>query len=164
MSVPDLLFIGIGICACAFALLMVTSRNTFHCVIWLSLTLLSIAGVYFYLGAEFLGTIQILVYIGGIITLFVFAIKLTARIDDESIPQTNSQIWPALFICILTFIVQLKIIGAHPWTQGQGTPGSTPLKGLGKALMTTYALPFEFISLVLLAALVGAIVIGKVKK
>ncbi len=70
----ELTFYFFAVSACAFAFLTVTSRHIFHSAIWLSLVLLSVAGIYFLLGAEFLGTIQILVYIGGVITLFFFSL------------------------------------------------------------------------------------------
>ena len=89
---PEFFAYIVGIGVCVFALLAVTSRDIFHSAIWLSLTLLGVSGIYFYLNAEFLGVIQILVYIGGIITLFIFAIKLTASIGDKSIQQTNQQV------------------------------------------------------------------------
>ena len=71
---PELVFYIIAFSVCAFSLLTVLSRDIFHSAVWLAMTLLSVAAVYFYLDAEFLGVIQILVYVGGIITLFVFAV------------------------------------------------------------------------------------------
>lgn len=154
----------IGIGACVFALLTVLSRDIFHSAVWLALSLLSVAGIYFYLDAEFLGIIQVLVYIGGIITLFIFAIKLTAKIGDKTILQANRQTLASALVSIAVFCLLFKIMISHPWAVG--TPGAemVSLKEIGKSLMTAYALPFEFISLALLAAMVGAIVIGKTKK
>ena len=68
----ELIFFLIGISACVFAFLTVTSRDIFQGAVWLALTLLGISGIYFYLDAPFLGVIQVLVYIGGVIILFVF--------------------------------------------------------------------------------------------
>ena len=161
---PEFLVYIIGIGVCIFALLTVTSRNVFHCAIWLSLTLLGVSSIYFYLNADFLGVIQILVYIGGIITLFVFAIKLTANIGDKSIQQTNQQVIPSALAASAFLIILLLIISAGPWAGRHPNAGSMSLNSIGESLLTTYALPFEFISLVLLAATVGAIVIGKGKK
>ncbi len=147
-----------------FALLSVLSRDVFHCAVWLALTLLSVAGVYFYLDAEFLGVVQVLVYVGGIITLFVFAIKLTAKIGDKSIVQVNEQTLAAAIVTAVLFYLLFKVIAVHPWVSGPGSAAVVSLKDIGNSLLTGYVLPFEFISLILLAAMVGAIVIGKVKK
>ncbi|MBF0121822.1 MAG: NADH-quinone oxidoreductase subunit J [Candidatus Omnitrophica bacterium] len=148
----------------AGALLSVTVRDIFHGAIWLALTLISIAFLYFYLDAGFLGVIQILVYVGGIMALFVFAIMLTAKIGDRSISQVNRQFWPGLLIAATLFVVLGKVVMDGPWMRLQAGSPVTDLKTIGTSLVTSYVVPFEFISLLLLAALVGAVVIGKVKK
>ncbi len=160
----EIIFILIALAVCIFAFLTVLSRNVFHSAVWLAMTLLSISGIYFYLGAEFLGVIQILIYVGGIVTLFVFAIKLTANIEDATIKQTNQQVIFAGILSVALFLIFLKVIGFYPWQAGLLSGESISLKQLGQLLMTTYVVPFEFISLILLAAMVGAIVIGKIKK
>ncbi len=154
-------FLALGTCIAAF--LTVISRHIFHSATYLSLCLLNISGIYFFLGADFVGVIQVLVYIGGIITLFIFAIKLTARIDDQSIEQTNKQMVPCVLAATFFFIFLIYIITHSSWRLVQ-TQTSLDLPDLGKSLMTVYVLPFEFISLILLAVMVGAIVIGRVKK
>ena len=161
---PNIIFFSIALSACIFAFLAVISRNIFHCAVWLAMTLLSISGIYFALDAGFLGVIQILVYVGGIITLFVFAIKLTAKISDASIRQTNEQVWPSAAVALLLFFFLAQIISSHPWMPIQPEGIVISLKDLGRSLLTGYVLPFEYISLLLLAAMVGAIVIGRVKK
>lgn len=160
----DITFYFIALSLCVFAFLTVVSRDVFHCAVWLALTLLSISGIYFYLGAGFLGVIQILVYVGGIITLFVFAIKLTAHIGDAAIRQTNEQVIPSGIVVLILFYFLIKIVVSSPWAKIDPQAPVLSLKELGASLMTTYLLPFEFISLLLLAVMVGAIVIGRVKK
>jgi len=150
---------------CVFAVLSVAVKDVFHGALWLAFVLLSVAGVFFTLGAGFLGVVQILVYVGGIMTLFVFAIKLTAKIGDTTIRQVNRQVLPAAVISSAIFAVFLGVISGNPWNRLM--PPVRPdvdIAELGRELLTTYMLPFEFISVLLLAALVGAIVIGKVKK
>ncbi len=147
-----------------FALCTVLTRNIFHGAIALALTLLSVAGVYFYLQAEFLAIAQVLVYVGAIIILFVFAIMLTAKIEDATIRQTNQQVVVSA-IAALGFLALLVVgILSYPWPGSSGNLSALTLQQLGTSLLTVYALPFEFISVILLAALVGAIVIAKVKK
>ena len=159
----EIIFYIIALSTCISAVLTVVSRNIFHSAVWLSFCLLSIAGIYFYLNAPFIGVIQVLVYIGGIITLFIFAIKLTAHIDDLSIPQTNKQVIPSAMAAGLLFGILIYAVKGSSWISFESNTELT-LPDLGKSLMTTYVLPFEFISVVLLAVMVGAIVIGKVKK
>lgn len=159
----EIAFFLIALSVCVFAVLTVVARNIFHSAVWLAMTLLCVACIYFYLDAEFLGVIQVLVYVGGIITLFVFAIKLTARIEDKAIVQTNSQTIPAALVALTLFFVLAKTVGSGIWTNAARGEHIFSLKQIGKALLTTYMLPFEFISLVLLSAMVGAIIIGKAK-
>lgn len=150
--------------ACIFAFLTVFSRNIFHSAMWLSMALLGVAGIYFFLDANFLGVIQVLVYIGGIITLFVFAIKLTANIESKSVRQVNEQVLASSICAVILFVFLLKAIHAAPWKALLPQARSLSLPEIGKALLTEYVLPFEFISLILLAAMIGAIVIGKEKQ
>ncbi len=159
----DIIFYVIAGCVCLFGLLSVTARSIFHCAMFLAMGLLSIAGLYFYLDAQFLGIIQTLVYVGGIVTLFVYAIKLTTHIDDTTIKQVNAQLLPAAVIVIFLFMIILRLFAGADLMKLVPSTASTSIAQVGEAFMTTYALPFEFMSVILLAALVGAIVIGKVK-
>jgi len=147
-----------------FAFRTVTSRNVFHSAIFLALTLIGVACVYLYLDAEFLAIVQILIYVGAIATLIIFAIMLTARIQDRAIRQTNQQVAVSAVVALGFFLLFAEMIKKNLWQAAGPNPESPSLAQLGTALMTGYALPFEVISLVLLVALVGAIVIGKVKK
>jgi len=159
----EIIFYFLALCVCIFSLLTVTSRHIFHSAVWLSMCLLSIASIYFYLEASFVGVIQVLVYIGGIITLFIFAIKLTANIDDISIPQINRQVIPSAVTAVALFAIMIWTISSANWGfYHKG--GHVPLTDLGRSLMTRYVLPFELISVVLLAVMIGAIVIGRVRK
>ncbi|MBF0490087.1 MAG: NADH-quinone oxidoreductase subunit J [Candidatus Omnitrophica bacterium] len=160
----DFVFYFIALCTCVFSVLAVTQRDIFHCALWLALTLMSISGVYFYLDAAFLGVVQILVYVGGIITLFIFAIKLTAHMNDTSIRQTSKQWVISVFVTLLLLLVLFKVFARTSWAEIILKTDSTSINQIGLSLMTHYALPFEFMSVILLAAMVGAIVIGKEKK
>ena len=160
-------FYVIAASAVIFALGVVTSRNIFHCAVYLALSLFSIAGVYLFLNAEFLAVVQILIYVGAIVTLFLFAIMLTANIGDRSIRSTNKQVLAGGVIAATISVFFIFIIIGEPWYSAAAKTNAAPrlsLEDIGRSLMSTYALPFEVISLILLAALVGAIVIGKVKK
>jgi NADH-quinone oxidoreductase subunit J len=158
------MFYILAACVCIFAVLAVTQRDVFHCALWLAMTLLSVAGIYFYLDAPFLGVVQILVYVGGIITLFVFAIKLTAHIGDKTIEQTNKQWAVSAFMATLLLCILFRVFATHPWAKMALNAVPTSITQIGRSLMANYVVPFEFMSVILLAAMVGAIVIGKDKK
>ncbi len=157
-------FYALAALTCIFALGVVTSRNIFHCAIFLAVTLFCVAGVYLFLNAEFLAIVQVLIYVGAIVTLFIFAIMLTANISDKSIPHTNRQVLASGIIAITILVLFVRIITGNPWKSGPAQAQPLSLREIGRSLMSAYALPFEVISLILLAALVGAIVIGKVNQ
>ncbi len=157
-------FYSIAALTCLFAILVVRCRNVFHSAIFLAATLIGVAGVYLFLNAEFLAIVQVLIYVGAIVTLFIFAIMLTAGIQDKSIRQTNRQTLVSGIIALAILVSFIKIIKMAHWQECAGQTAALSLAELGKSLMSVYVLPFEVISLILLAALVGAIVIGKVKK
>ena len=142
------------------AIFTVTTRSLFHSAIFLAFTLLGVAVIYFFLHAEFLAGIQILLYVGAIMTLIIFAIMLTAKIGDPSVSQSNRQRFPALILLIIlaSFIVPAMI--KTSWKPTSAFQTTTAVQ-LGKALMGEFVFPFELISLVLLIALVGAIVIAR---
>lgn len=150
--------------ACVFAFGVVHLRNIFHCAVSLALTLFCVAGVYLFLDAEFLAVVQVLIYVGAIVTLFIFAIMLTANIGDRSVKQANSQVFISALVAAAILFFFIYIIIGEPWMAKVPGEAYFSLRQIGGALMSVYALPFEFISLILLAALVGAIVIGKAGK
>ncbi|MDP2942492.1 MAG: NADH-quinone oxidoreductase subunit J [Candidatus Omnitrophota bacterium] len=159
-------FYFIAALTCLFAFMVVTSRDIFHCAVFLAATLFGVACVYLFLNAEFLAVVQVLIYVGAIVTLFIFAIMLTTKIHDKAIRQTNHQVLIGGALALALLFSLIIIINQDPWKASAAgtTSGYLGLGELGKSLMSTYALPFEVISLILLAALVGAIVIGRTYK
>ncbi len=142
------------------ALLTVTVRNLFRAAIFLAFTLLGVAGIFFLLRAEFLGAVQILIYVGAIMTLIIFAIMLTSRLGDPAIPQANRQRLPALVLLAGLGTLVVPVIVKMPWKLAE-TLQTTNAIQIGKALMGEFVFPFEVVSLVLLVALIGAIVISR---
>lgn len=142
------------------AILTVTVRNLFHAAIFLAFTLLGVAAIYFFLRAEFLAGVQILLYVGAIMTLVIFAIMLTAKIANPHIPQSNRQQIPVFALLAISAFFLVSAIVKTPWNVSS-TFQTTHAIALGKALMGEFIFPFEVISLVLLVALIGAIVIAR---
>jgi NADH:ubiquinone oxidoreductase subunit 6 (subunit J) len=145
-----------------FALGVVTLRNLFHCALCLAAALIGIAAVYVALQAEFLAGIQILLYVGGVITLVIFAIMLTEHLAGKTVRQNNSQSLPAIAGLAGFAALIVSLILKTPWPVTEtALKAKVSVMGLGQALMGTYVFPFEVISIVLIAALIGTVVIAK---
>jgi NADH:ubiquinone oxidoreductase subunit 6 (subunit J) len=145
-----------------FALGVVTLRNLFHCALCLAAALIGTAALYVVLQAEYLAAIQILLYVGAVVTLVIFAIMLTEHLAGKTVRQNNSQSLLAL-LGLLGFVALIaNLILKTPWPVTQtALEAKVSVMGLGEALMGTYVFPFEVISIVLIAALIGTVVIAK---
>ena len=144
------------------ALMVVLSRNLVHSALFLVLTFFSVAGLYVLLEAEFLAAVQVLIYVGAVAILFLFALMLTRRVTGEGVRQHNSQVGPALLVAAVLFLLVLfPVAFAATWHVSSLAPPSDAILILGESLMTRYALPFELMGVVLLVALVGAIILAR---
>lgn len=146
------------------ALLVVLSRNIFHSAVYLAATLIGIACVYLYLDAEFLAVVQVLIYVGAIVTLFIFTIMLTADIVTDSLRGMPLRVLTSAFASLAIYFILVRAAVMTAPQTGLPAAAQSGLPELGRSLMTKYALPFEVISLISLASLVGAIVMGKSEK
>ena len=150
-------------------LLAVTSRKIFRSAIWLLFSLTGIAGLYFWLDMQFIAAVQIVVYVGGIVVLIIFSIFLTQQSGKELPPPIRSRgIFSALAVCagfLLTCILLNQYSGFRA-TQPlrTTTPPDMSVAAIGSQLLSTtehgYVLPFEVISVLLLAAMIGCIVLA----
>lgn len=147
-----------------FALLVVMSRNIFHSALYLAFVLIGVACVYLYLDAEFLAIVQVLIYVGAIVTLFIFTIMLTADINTGSLGGMMRRMLVSAFATLAILFILIRVIARTGWQKAAQNVPAISLEGLGKSIMSKYVLPFEVISLISLAAIVGAIVIGKGQK
>jgi NADH:ubiquinone oxidoreductase subunit 6 (subunit J) len=145
-----------------FALGVVTLRNLFHCALCLAAALIGTAAVYVVLRAEYLAGIQVLLYVGAVVTLVIFAIMLTEHLAGKTVRQNNSQS-PLAIAGLLVFAGLLTgLILKTPWpVTPTALQARVSVMKLGEALMGTYVFPFEVISVVLIAALIGTVVIAK---
>lgn len=141
---------------------VVVLRNIFHSALCLVGTLLGVAALYLALEAEFIAVVQILLYVGAVMTLVIFAIMLTHRIGDSTIPQTNEQSLPAsLSLLGFVVLVGLLLLRNHWPIPDLVTYTSVDTFALGKALLGEYVFPFEVVSIVLITGLIGAVVIAR---
>lgn len=150
------------------AILVITQRNVVHSAAFLGATLFAVAGIFLTLHAEFLAGVQVIVYVGGILVLFVFVIMLIAVERAEHERQYNRQ-WTIALITSGILIVEI-VYGLY---RGKDSfvlpsaviPPAVPATGnselVGTSLYTSYLLPFEIASILLLVAVVGAVVLAK---
>jgi len=144
------------------AVLVVTLRNLFHAALALVLALLGIAAAYLSLKAEFMAIIQVLLYVGAIMVLVIYAIMLTHNLTDRTVRQSNKQSLPAFIALAFLNILFISAVTKTSWNiSEEAMTAVVNAKTLGVALMTEYVLPFEISSVVLIVALVGAIILGR---
>jgi NADH:ubiquinone oxidoreductase subunit 6 (subunit J) len=141
--------------------LAVTLRNLVRAALGLILSFMGVAGIYFVLEAEFVAIVQVLIYIGAISVLILFAIMLTRGLMTTTETAENGQWIGASLIAVLFFAVLAFVAVGTTWPVTQFAVPADLITNLGTQLVTTYLLPFEAVSLLLLAALVGAIVIAR---
>jgi NADH-quinone oxidoreductase subunit J len=167
----QILFVLLAIITIGSALVVVTNRNLFHSALALMVSFAGVAGVYITLDAGFLAMAQLLVYIGAISILIIFAIMMTRRLMQAVEAPFNSQRWLGLFGGVISFIILAVVLGRY-WSPQPTTDsfvasvdpeilnGSVARLGASFVNPDAYVIPFEVASVLLLAALVGAIVVA----
>lgn len=161
MSVTLAVFFIIAIFTVGASLLVVLARNIVHCAIALVASFFGVAALFILLDAEFLAATQVLLYVGGITILLLFAIMLTTRISAAGVKIMNQQVGIGALVVIALFgiMVFANLKGFPDVVPPLSMPDNT--SSIGTLLLTTYVLPFEVVSLLLLAAMVGAIILAR---
>ncbi|TNE83989.1 MAG: NADH-quinone oxidoreductase subunit J [Deltaproteobacteria bacterium] len=155
--------IGFGLVAgflLASAVMVVRSDNLVHSVLWLSVVLVLTAVVFILLGATFLGGIQIILYTGGVITLMLFGIMLTGKQDTVEIPNPSEGHLAGAGAALAFLVPTLSAIWATDFGPDKGLPPVTA-KHIGTAVLGPHLVAFEALSVLLLAAMIGAIVLAR---
>ena len=147
-----------GTCALAGALLVALMPKLVHSAFALVLALIGVAGLYWGLGADFLGGVQLLVYVGGILVLLLFGVMLTHKIYDLELRNETSQFAPGLIVGAGLFVILTATALRTQWA-GTPRPPAPTTEAIGRLFMGHYLLPFETASILLLVALVGAAMI-----
>ncbi|MDE2039127.1 MAG: NADH-quinone oxidoreductase subunit J [Elusimicrobia bacterium] len=159
----SLIFYSLAALVLLSALAVVTMRNTVHSALFLGLSLAGLAGIFAELSADFLFAAQILVYVGGIAVLFIFVVMLLGRASDLHLRQINAQ-WPAaLLVCAVAAAGLWRAARSFIAPAATRAPAPTTER-LGRLLMGGYAVPFELVSLLLTAALLGAVFFSRLEK
>ncbi len=149
------------------SVLVVTRRNPVHSVLWMLVLFVHIAGLYLFLNAEFMAAIQIIVYAGAILVLFLFVIMLLDLKKDESVRKFQNQWFLGLVIGLIFMVVLVSTASKITVIPPLGEYSVDAIKSegsmmtIGKILYTEYLLPFEIASLLLLVAIIGAVVLAK---
>jgi NADH-quinone oxidoreductase subunit J len=165
MTPIQFIFIVLAAITLGAAFMVVTSRNLVHAAIWLIVTLFGVACFFVLLNAGFLAVAQVIIYIGAISILLIFAIMLTRRVAQDSGPQINANWVLAALVAILLFgglVWMNSLWGGFRTPLPVLAPGQDSLRMLGLALVSpaAYAIPFEIASVLLLAAMIGAIIVA----
>lgn len=165
MTTDQIIFLVVAGATLGSAFMVVTSRNLIHAALWLVATLFGVAIQYALLNAGFLAVVQVVVYIGAIAILFIFAVMLTRKDMRDQGPQLNSSWWLSAILSVVTFGGLVGMLWG--WEDMAHTvpdipPGFDSISALGDALVSpnAFVLPFEVASILLLAALVGAVYVA----
>ncbi len=165
MSIIQILFWFLSALALLGALMVVISKNPVHSVLWLIVVFFAISGHYILLNAQFLAIVNLIVYAGAIMVLFLFVIMLM-NLNSDTEPQKNTMLKIAggvsggsLMLIMIDIVSSSADMSGKTAVIKDGNIGL--IKNLGKALFNEYVIPFEISSVLFLSAMVGAVVIGK---
>jgi NADH-quinone oxidoreductase subunit J len=164
MTLMQLVFVVLAVAAIGSAIGVVTSKNIFYSALFLIACLFMVAGFYVLLEAPFLAAVQVLVYVGAIAVLIIFAVMLTERMMTKQKRAWNEQWWVALLVAICLAAVLVYVVVTARWQVSPAEVTPDAIAALGKSLMSTYVLPFEVASVLLLMALIGAIIVAREEK
>lgn len=165
MTVDQIIFLAVAVGTLIAALRVVTTGNLVHAALWLIATLFGVAVIFAILHASFLAVVQVVVYIGAIAILFIFAVMLTRKEMRDRGPQMNQNWWIGVLLAVVSFSGLVLIVNG--WSGVTKTASAYPsdfdaVSALGNALVSpdAYVLPFEVASVLLVAALIGAVYVA----
>jgi len=165
MTGEQIIFLLVALFTLGSGFMVVTTRNLVHAALWLVATLFGVAVAFALLNAAFLAVVQVVVYIGAIAILFIFAVMLTRKDMRDQGPQMNRNWWVGALLSVLTFVGLFFLL--QGWSGLSKTAADIPagfdsISELGNALVSpnAYVLPFEVASVLLVAALVGAVYVA----
>jgi len=165
-NIPDLgelLFYSIVLLVLLSSFWVVMSPNLVHSAVSLLFTLFGVAGLYVFLYADFMAASQVIIYVGGILVLIIFGVMLTNKLDDPSLSNPSQNQLIAGVFCLLLLIFQFQIIFNTNWNLGELIIRESTVNDIGMMLLSKYLLPFEVVSVLLLAALIGAAMLSRKK-
>ena len=167
MSVVLIIFCVLAAITLATAFLTIFSRNPIHSAIYLVICFFSIAGHYLLLNAQFLAVVHVIVYSGAIMILFLFTIMLMNLNERNEVHRPRiTRLGAIVSFCLICLVLIAIFINSKPIVGDYTTTGEDyqSIKVLGKVLLNEYMVPFEFASILLLVAMIGAVLISKKEK
>jgi len=164
MEISTFIFYFLSASILLFGILTVTTRHIFRAAFYLLSTLAVTAGLYFFMAYDFIAVIQIIVYVGGIVVLILFSILLTQEVGVK-LPKVNFlSVWPVGIASLVGMIMVYSLLSNHAFTATSNAPIDATIETIGYQLLDITAfgfiLPFEVVSILLLAAMIGSIVIA----
>jgi len=164
MSGTTIIFYLLAAMTVGCGVIAVSTRQIFRAAISLLFSLVGVAGIYFWMDYQFIAAVQIIVYVGGIVVLIIFSIFLTQQSGDKLPIQKLGRKLFALLAVFCGFALTIVQIFQHSFTKTTAAPVAVTVRNIGEELIAIdkngYALPFEVVSMLLLAALIGCIVIA----
>ena len=161
MNVSTAVFYLIAIVTVGSAVMVAFSRNIIYSAFSLLGTFMGVAGLDVFLGADFVAAVQVLIYVGGILVLILFAVMLTHRITDVEITNRAAGRIPAIIVIGVLIYLLITTIQETSWVKAKEIAHAATTGRIGDLFLENYLLPFELASLVLLAALIGAVVLSR---
>jgi NADH-quinone oxidoreductase subunit J len=157
----DLLFLLFAAALLGTGFMVVIGRNIIRSGLWMIACFGSLAGLYVLLGAPLIAAAQVLIYIGAISVLVLFAIMLTQSKAGPTRLVFHHQAWAGAFAAIVLAVLLAIVLGATEWPNAGDRPVPSPTDALARLLFSDYVLPFEVVSVLLLAAVIGAIFLAR---
>ena len=158
----EITFWVMAVCAIGGAIGVVSSRKLFYSALYLILSFFGVTGFYVLLSAGFLAVVQLMVYVGAIAILILFAIMLSRGMMAGA-SQANRQWWLSVPIALVLFVILVSIISSVAWPVSGEEPTTDMVQALGVAFVESYLIPFEVVSVLLSVALIGAIILAREK-
>ena len=164
MTAEAIVFYVFALITVGSAAVVVLARSLIYSAFSLLFTFFGVAGLYLLLGADFLAATQMLIYVGGILVLLLFGVMLTHKIYNLNLRSDVNQFLPGLIVAAGIFAVLTVTAIRTPWATGPGRLPEPTTAEIGKLFLSTYILPFEAASVLLLVALLGATMIVRRRK
>jgi NADH-quinone oxidoreductase subunit J len=161
VGLADVLFYVLAGLTVAGAAGVALSRNILYSALGLLIALLGVGSLYVFLAADFLAVTQLLVYVGGVLVLILFAVMLTNRITEVNVSNSSTGLWGGAMLFVAVAPVLLAMATVTPFTLREPGAAQATTAAIGDAFLSKWLLPFEVASLVLLSTLVGAVVIAR---
>lgn len=161
ISIEVLIFYLVSLVVVGSACIVAFSRNIVHSAFSLLGTFGGVAGLYVFLGADFVAAVQVLIYVGGILVLILFAVMLTHRISDIRITNRTVGRIPALAAVAVFLGLLVYAIGETRWAEAPELAYEPTTAVIGNLFLGDYLLPFQIAAVVLLVALIGAITLSR---